>query len=206
MTNSLPYVSQPSVITKILDKIKEARTPDRFTQDLLKTKLGYKGGNAMQFIPLAKKIGLLNSDGSPTSLYRKFRNTATSRAAIAEAVRTGYSEIFERNEYANNLVEAEFKGHIIEITGFEPSDKKISLIYSTYEQLASHADFEASLSDESGETNEGRDAPATQMKGVNDADLDLNLSYTINLVMPKTDDPAVFSAIFKSLRENLLSN
>jgi hypothetical protein len=32
----------------------------------------------------------------------------------------------------------------------------------------------------------------------------LNLAYTINLVLPKTDDVAVFNAIFKSLRENLL--
>jgi hypothetical protein len=35
-------------------------------------------------------------------------------------------------------------------------------------------------------------------------DLRLNLAYTINLVLPKTDDVAVFNAIFKSLRENLL--
>ena len=34
--------------------------------------------------------------------------------------------------------------------------------------------------------------------------LRLGLSYTINLVLPKTDDPAVFNAIFRSLRENLL--
>ena len=35
-------------------------------------------------------------------------------------------------------------------------------------------------------------------------DVKLNLSYTINLVLPKTDDIAVFNSIFKSLRENLL--
>jgi hypothetical protein len=35
-------------------------------------------------------------------------------------------------------------------------------------------------------------------------DIGLNLAYTINLVLPKSDDPAVFNAIFKSLRDNLL--
>ena len=34
--------------------------------------------------------------------------------------------------------------------------------------------------------------------------LGLNLAYTINLVLPKSDDVAVFNAIFRSLRENLL--
>ena len=35
-------------------------------------------------------------------------------------------------------------------------------------------------------------------------DVKLNLAYTINLVLPKSDDIAVFNAIFKSLREHLL--
>ena len=32
----------------------------------------------------------------------------------------------------------------------------------------------------------------------------LGLNYTINLVLPKTDDPAIYDAIFKSLKHNLL--
>ena len=34
--------------------------------------------------------------------------------------------------------------------------------------------------------------------------LGLNLAYTINLNLPATSDIAVFNAIFKSLKENLL--
>ena len=36
--------------------------------------------------------------------------------------------------------------------------------------------------------------------------LGLNLSYTINLNLPATSDIAVFNAIFKSLKENLLKS
>ena len=56
--NKLPYVAYPGMITKILTKIREAKAPDRFTQDFLKTKLGFKGGNYRQFVPLAKKHDL----------------------------------------------------------------------------------------------------------------------------------------------------
>jgi len=35
-------------------------------------------------------------------------------------------------------------------------------------------------------------------------ELKFNLSYTINLNLPKTDDIAVFNAIFRALKENLL--
>src|SRR4030042_7086605 len=99
MATKLPYVALPGIIVKILNKAKEAKTPDRFTDDFLETKLGFKGGNARQFIPLSKKLGLLKSDGTPTDLYKKFRNEGTSGAAMAEALKIGYHNIFERNEY-----------------------------------------------------------------------------------------------------------
>jgi hypothetical protein len=37
-----------------------------------------------------------------------------------------------------------------------------------------------------------------------DGDVGIHLSYTINLNLPPTPDIAVFNAIFKALRENLL--
>jgi len=40
--------------------------------------------------------------------------------------------------------------------------------------------------------------------GEGQEELQLNLAYTINLVLPKSDDVAVFNAIFRSLRDNLL--
>jgi len=73
MKTKLPYISYPACIPRILNKIKEAKTPDRFTYDFLETKLGFKGGNYKQFIPLSKKIGLINTDGSPTDLYKKLK-------------------------------------------------------------------------------------------------------------------------------------
>ena len=94
MASKLPYVNQPGSIVKILSKIKEAKTPDRFTQDFLETKLGCRGGNYRQFIPLAKRLSLLNTDGSPTELYKKFRNESTSGSALAESLRAGLPRDF----------------------------------------------------------------------------------------------------------------
>ena len=47
----LPYLTASGVIPKVLEKVKAAATPDRFTQDFLATKLGMKGGNAKMVIP-----------------------------------------------------------------------------------------------------------------------------------------------------------
>jgi len=202
MKTKLPYIAYPACIPRILNKIKEAKTPERFTYDFLETKLGFKGGNYKQFIPLAKKIGLINTDGTPTDLYKKLRNSRTSKYSMAQAIKIGYSEIFERNEYANNLSAEDLKGLVVEITGLEKKDQVIKLTCQTFKALKEEADFEAKPSEE---PSEPKEKPDETKRGKDDySDLGLNLSYTINLVLPKTDDIAVFNAIFHSLRENLL--
>lgn len=202
MKTKLPYISYPGCIPRILKKIKEAKTPDRFTHDFFETKLGFKGGNYKQFIPLAKKIGLINTDGTPTDLYKKFRNSRTSKYSMAQAIKIGYSELFERNEYANNLSAEDLKGLVVEITGLEKKDQVVKLTCQTFKNLKEEADFEAKPSEKPSEPEDKPDETKGEKEDY--SDFGLNLSYTINLVLPKTDDPAVFNAIFRSLRENLL--
>src|SRR5437016_3174590 len=107
---SIPYVTSYGSITKALDRIKEASTPDRFTQDFLATKLGLKGGSPKPVIPFLKRTGFLASDGSPTQLYKRFRNQSQTGAAAAEALKRGYAALYEVNEYAHDLNDAELKG------------------------------------------------------------------------------------------------
>lgn len=125
MPTKLPYVAQPGSIAKIFEKVRHAQTPERFTGDFLETKLGFRGGNYRQFIPLAKKMAFLGTDGRPTDIYRRFRNAATAEAAMAQALKTGYQEIFERNEYANKLSKDDFKGLVVEITGLESKSRVV---------------------------------------------------------------------------------
>lgn len=206
MATKLPYVNQPGSMVKILEKIKTAKTPDRFTHDFLETKLGFKGGNYRQFIPLAKKLGLLKSDGSPSDLYKRFRNTDSSKASMAQALRDGYREAFERNEYANSLDKEKFKGLVVEITGLESDNRVVQLICQTFDHLKKLANFDADAPVRKDDSNSASqaDEPAGGDESTPPRKLAVGLSYTINLVLPKTDDPAVFNAIFKSLRENLL--
>lgn len=198
MATKLPYVVQPGSVSKILDKAKQAQTPDRFTQDFLSTKLGFKGGNYRQFIPLAKKLGLLGSDGKPSDTYKQFRNPPQSGAAVAAAIKTGYRELFERNEYAGSLNKEQLKGLVVEITGLDVKDRVVQLISQTFEELKKHADFDAKpfISKKTTDTKERTDTHDRQTTE-DEETVGINLSYTINLVLPRSDDPAVFNAIFK---------
>jgi len=194
------------LIAKILSKIKEAKTPDSFTQDFLKTVLGFKTGSANAFIPLAKRLGLLNSDATPTELYKKLRNLKVSKEAMAQAIRTGYSDLFAANEYAHKLSNKDLEGLIKQITGLDKSTTTLPSICGTFQALKDFADFEKGaegLSHEEEKTKSEHKKDVT-LSPIQEEDVRLNLSYSINLVLPKTDDISVFNAIFKSLKENLL--
>ncbi len=203
MADYPPFMNAYGLIPKILEKVKQAKTPDRFTQDFLATKLGFPGGSAKAFLSFAKRIGLISSDGSPTEIYKSFRNPDQSKSAMAKAIRHGYPEVFSRNEYAYELEPKKLEGLIMEITGLEKGNTTLKSIASSFLALKELADFEGKeeTTKDKGK-GAGKDTPPPPL--LKDDDLALNLSYTINLVLPKTDDIAVFNAIFKSLRENLL--
>lgn len=203
-----PYITATGLVSKILDKIKVAATPDRFTQDYLATELGFGGGSARAFIPLAKRIGLIASDGTPTEIYKQFRstNSATSKAAIAKALKTGYADLYSRNEYAHSLSKADLEGLVIELTGLEKGHATIRAVVGTFEALKSYADFSAKpKGGEAEQTVVTENIVIPGRVSESEEDIKFNLSYTINIVLPKTDDIAVFNAIFRSLKDNLLS-
>jgi Family of unknown function (DUF5343) len=206
-----PYITSPGLVTKVLDKIKQAATPPRFTQDFLNKKLAMTGGAANMLIPFLKKIGFLNTDGSPTVIYSRYRNDTESGTAVADAMRLGYKSLFEVNEKAHEIGDDALKGLIVQVTGQSKDDQVTKLIFSCFKGLKSRADFDTvrqlavsdkSTSSETAAKTAGE--PSMREFSRNVEGIGMNLSYTINLNLPASTDIAVFNAIFQSLRKNLL--
>lgn len=209
---NLPYITAPGNIEKALLGIKAAATPERVTQDFVKTILKIPGGSGDQMTSFLRKIGFANADGTPTNIYKKFRNPVTSGAAVAEALKVGYGALYTRNEYMHELSDKDLKGLIIEDTGLSADASAVLLTLSVIKALKKFADFNSSNMNEEIESDKPltieqsphNHAPIQQIQP--SKKVGLNLSYTINLNLPATSDVAVFNAIFKSLKENLLKN
>jgi hypothetical protein len=211
MAISLPYLASPGSIKSALEKIRAAATPERVTGDFVSTKLQIKGGTGAAIPPYLKKVGFVASDGAPTDLYKRFRNHATSGAAVADAVKIGYRELTQANEYFFDLNDKDLLALIVQVTGAESDSQVAKLTLSTLKALKAFADFEGKSGAEEvvanstvsseGPTSTPHTFPVQAVGRVG-----LNLSYTINLNLPATSDQAVFNAIFRSLREHLLSN
>ena len=206
---NLPYAQNTSTLTKMLDKIKTASVPDKFSQDFVSTKLTMRGGTPRSTIPFIKKLGLVTSDGTPTKRYSEFRNSDKSGLAIAQGMREVYETLFDMNEYVYDLDSEGLKKLIIEATGAEPDSNPVTKTLSTFLALNKIADFEAKVSDSVADELEPESVPSSySIATVNNAahsnSQGINLSYTINLNLPPTSDIEVFNAIFKSLKQHLL--
>lgn len=211
MPISLPYLASPGSIKKALDGIKTAATPPRVTGDFVSTKLQMKGGVGAAIPPYLKKVGFVASDGTPTDIYHRFRNHTTSGAAAAEAIKVGYRELAQANEYFYALNDKDLLALIVQVTGAEADSQVAKLTFSTLKGLKAFAEFEEKSSAEDeivngAHLNDGSATPRINLPAHVEGSVGLNLSYTINLNLPATSDQAVFNAIFRSLKEHLLSN
>jgi hypothetical protein len=202
MAEKIPYVQAYGNITKALERIRQAQTPPRFTQDFLETKLNMSGGSARPVIPFLKRTGFLGSDGTPTDLYKRFRGTdAQSGAAAAEALRTGYAPLYQVNEYVHDAKDSDLKKIIVQVTGAEENSSVVKSAFGSFKALRAFANFDAALEAETQDEEIPLEERVTPPGGPVSS---LRLGYTINLNLPATSDIAVFDAIFKSLREHLL--
>jgi len=211
---NLPYVTAPGSISRALDGIASAATPERVSGDFVKTILKIPGGSGDQINSFLKKIGFTNSDGTPSSIYKSFRNSATRGSAAAASLKFGYAPLYVRNEYMHQLTDEKLKGLIIEETGQSEDSSVANLVLASIKSIKKYADFNSSMASE--EVIES--GPATPTYGQPQSvaihpnirsqgqGVGMNLAYTINLNLPATSDIAVFNAIFKSLRENLLQD
>lgn len=200
----LPYVPSYGQIKTVLGKIKQASTPDRFTQDYLATTLDMKGGGPKPLIPFLKRIGFLGSDGTPTDLYKKFRGSPeTSGVAAAQALRIGYQPLYQINEHVHDAKDPELKGLVVQVTGLEEGSSTVRSILGSFKAVKEVARFD--VASEEVAIDSGKDSSEAESLG-RPAMSGLSLGYTINLHLPATSDITVFNAIFKSLREHLLTD
>lgn len=211
---NLPYVTATGNVAKALNAIAAAATPESVTGNFVKTMLKIPGGSGNQMTSFLKKVGFVNSDGSPTSIYKKFRNQATRGVAAAESLKFGYAQLYRRNEFLHELSDKDLKGLIVEETGLASDSSVPGYILSCIKSLRNFADFSQDFMDDQQGADEISVSPTTPTampswgspSPTKNNAVGLSIGYNINLNLPATTDIAVFNAIFKSLKDHLLSD
>jgi hypothetical protein len=204
-----PYLASIKNLPAILAKIKDAGTPPRFGSEFLKQHLGFPSSNDRTIVGVLKRLGFLTPDGTPTDRYNAFRgDDKKSGLAMAEGLREGWADIFLADQKANTRSASELKQLFKSVTG--KGDAVAEKMATTFKALAVAADWSpAQPAAPTGPHEEQSPAPpappaSKPARQHQPAGTELLLRHDVHVHLPATSDVAVYTAIFRALKDELL--
>ncbi len=127
-----PFMFAYSCIGDVFSKIREHDVPDIFTHDFLRFTLGFSRESDRAFIPLAKRTGLLTSEGKPTDLYLRLRDPSQVAAVLGIAMKQGYPMFYAKHPDAHTLDRKALAAMVAEVTGMEHGHASARAIVGTF--------------------------------------------------------------------------
>lgn len=206
------YLTSSKNLDDFLTKIVDGVAPEKFTIEHLKS-IGFASSNDRAFLPLLKDLGFLSPDGVPTPRYHEYRDRSRSKAVLGEALKDAYEDVFHIREIPTPADRAAVEG--LFKSRHNSTDRVAQLQAMTFYGLLKNADLKAPpkkagkvpSSVQRSDPHENATDPKqpTDTQQIATGQLNTELHYTIQIHLPPTKEIEVFNAIFRSLRENLLS-
>jgi hypothetical protein len=197
------YLTSTKNLSAILDAIKGAKAPQKFTQRFLES-LEFKSPYDRLIIGVLKALKFLNEDGVPTQRYFDFLDQTQSAHVLADGLRDAYDDLFQVNTSAQTLSRPELINKFKTLSQGQLSESVLDKMALTFSELAKLGDFSASpatppkpLSEPPSDTDPDKNKQVNRKIHVD------GLIYNIYLSLPESRDQAVYDALFRSLREHL---
>ncbi|MEW2546069.1 DUF5343 domain-containing protein [Streptomyces sp. NPDC047002] len=208
--NSFPYTPTPGKLEEFLEKLQGIGVPARIDQQYLGS-VGFASSNSRPFIPLMKKIGLLDGSSKPTELYTKgLRGGESGRALLAAGIRAGYDNVFQTYSDAYDRSDADletfFRSHSV------LDDKKVGLAVKTFKTVCKFGNFHpvagaAGNEDEGGKGDTDEQAELAKGRRKREQGNNTSGSVVINvniaLSIDATSDATVYDAFFAAMAKHL---
>ena len=199
MAKDLFYVPSCKNLSKLFERIEQAKAPDVFTNAYLTDTMGLKSTADRPLINMLKKMGFLDATGRPTETYGLLKNKAVAKAAIADGLRKVYAPLFETNEKANELKPEELRGLIAQVTGGEKGT--VNQIAYTFNAIAKNADFTKSAKPDTGKEGENAgDGSKSPIPPLPHTGLRTDFHFNIQVHLPANGTEETYLNIFNALR------
>ena len=202
MALSDSYIQVYGQLGDFFRRIADGQAPEKFTRQYVKD-LGFASSNFNAVIPLLKSLGFLSPDGTPTSRYHEYRNSARSRRVMAEALREAYGDLFtikaSPTDADRPLIEGKFK------SVHNASPVTARLMASTFYSLLDLADMSSPSTAETKTAEEK--PPESQPKSLADTISKTptrpapTLHYNIQIHLPGNASEETYVSIFNALRK-----
>lgn len=205
MDTDVPRMPSVKNLHPILNSIQKAAVPDAFGVDFLKD-MGYTSSNDRSVIKLLKFLGMLDASGKPQTSYREYMDHTKSKKVLAGCIVNSYDDLFKSDKNAHSKNATDLKGWFKTKTGAgEATAEKMA---TTFKSLASYADFSgAATTPEKPVEQEIKPQVEVELpKHPGDVGAhSIGLTYRIEVHLPDTTNVDTFRAIFRAIREELMS-
>jgi hypothetical protein len=163
--------------------------------------LGFSGSNDRSVIRVLKALKFLGPDGTPTARYNEYRDDSRSGVSMAAGLREGWAEVFLSDEKAYQKTTAQLTELMKSLTG--STEAVAQKMASTFKTLASKATWDVvpALRAEPAMSPPAALEDGVALKGKTSS---LALHHDVHVHLPATSDVAVYTAIFRALRDELL--
>jgi hypothetical protein len=204
------YLTTVKNLEGILNAIRGAQAPDKFTQKFLEG-IGFKGNSDRLIINVLKALAFLDDGGRPTQRYFAYLDQAQSARVLAEGIREAYADLFKVNRSAQSMTKTDIVNKLKTLGEGKLSDSVAQKMAMTFLALAKHSDFKAVAhipsTAEARQTKTQTSEESVPGAVANEPEVPPltfdGLVYNIQIVLPESRDPAVYDAIFASLRTHL---
>lgn len=136
---SLPYVTAPGNINKVLHGIQRLDVPNLVNVEFISEALDIRGSSARQMVLWLKRTGFVSAHETPTGLYARFHDRNTSGSAALDALRIGYAALYARNPVLHNLPDMEISALIMNSTGLGLGSNVVALTMASINALRAYA-------------------------------------------------------------------
>ncbi|MGG7509902.1 DUF5343 domain-containing protein [Plantibacter sp. YIM 135249] len=215
MPTEVPYMMSITNVPAILEKIRTAGTPPKFTHEFLKSTLGFSGSNDRGVIKVLRQMGFLSADSVPTPRYNEYRGDQQGKA-IAIGLREGWPDFFLADEKIYERSNSQIQGIAKSLTG--AGDSVAQKIASTFKAFADKADWSGPVSQQSQQQERPADSgiPERELDGGGGGEQRrgsggtgagaglFELHHDIHIHLPPTNDVSVYRAIFQAIKAELM--
>lgn len=200
------YLTSIKNLAGIFAAIQGAQAPEKFTQAFLES-LEFKSNSDRLIINLLKALGFLDDSGKPKDRYFRFLDQTQGPSVLAEAIREAYQDLFKVNTKANELGKPDVVNKFKTLSQGQYSESVLDKMAMTFTALSKLGDFKSAPSAATAaEAIEEKQSDAKSEQGsAHHSPMRLGgLVYNIQIVLPESRDPAVYDALFQSLRKHLV--
>lgn len=217
MPTEVPYMASITNVPAILEKIRTAGTPPKFTHEFLKSTLGFGASNDRGVIKVLRQMGFLSADSVPTPRYNEYRGDQPGKA-IAVGLREGWPDFFLADEKIYERSNSQIQGIAKSLTG--AGDSVAQKIASTFKAFSDKADWSAPIPQQrpdgtgdtgdddqeaaGGASDEQRRSGNGTGKGKGAGAGLFELHHDIHIHLPPTNDVSVYRAIFQAIKAELM--